>query len=101
MTVSGRLAPGVIEAGMAAREGFVRLCYVEGLRKNPRLKGRLAARFVIGADGVLSLFSNGGTDLSDGPTVECLFEAFRGLTFPRPEAGIVTVVYPIVLDPAI
>jgi hypothetical protein len=100
MTVSGRLAPGVIEAGMAAREGLVRLCYVEGLRRNPRLFGRLTARFVIGADGVLSLVLNGGTDLTDGRAVQCLLDTFRGLTFPRPEAGIVAVVYPIVLEPA-
>lgn len=97
MTVSGRLAPGVIEAGMAAREGFVRLCYVEGLRRNPRLEGRVTARFVIGADGVLSLVFNGGTHLADGRTVQCLLDTFRGLAFPRPEAGIVTVVYPMLL----
>jgi len=90
----------VIEAGIAAREGLVRLCYVEGLRRNPRLEGRLAARFVIGADGVLSLVFNGGTDLSDGRTVQCLLDTFRGLAFPRPEAGIVAVIYPIVLEPA-
>jgi hypothetical protein len=100
MTVSGRLAPGVIEAGIAAREGLVRLCYVEGLRRNPLLEGRLTARFVIGADGVLSLVFNGGSNLSDGRTVQCLLDTFRGLTFPRPEAGTVTVGYPIVLEPA-
>jgi hypothetical protein len=100
MTVSGRLAPGVIEAGIAAREGLVRLCYVEGLRRNPLLEGRLTARFVIGADGVLSLAFNGGASLSDARTVQCLLDTFRGLTFPRPEAGTVTVVYPIVLEPA-
>jgi hypothetical protein len=100
MTVSGRLTPGVIEKGMAAREGLVRLCHVEGLRRNPGLEGRLTARFIIGADGVLSLVFNGGTDLPDARTVQCLLDTFRGLTFPRPEAGTVAVVYPIVLEPA-
>lgn len=62
-------------------------------------EGRLAVRFVIGADGVLSFVVNGGTDLPDGRTVQCLLDTLRGLLFPRPEAGIVTVVYPIVLEP--
>jgi hypothetical protein len=59
----------------------------------------VSARFVIGRDGAVSNVSNGGSDLPDGGVVSCVISAFYGLSFPQPEGGIVTVVYPIMLAP--
>jgi hypothetical protein len=74
-------------------------CYERGLGRNPNLEGRVAARFVIGRDGSFSNVSNGGSDLPDSGVVSCIVSAFYGLSFPPPEGGIVTVVYPIALSP--
>ncbi len=61
--------------------------------------GRVTVRFVIGRDGAVSNVSNGGSDLPDSNVVNCVVKAFYGLSFPKPEGGIVTVQYPIMLQP--
>ena len=57
-------------------------------------------RFVIGRDGAVSNVANGGSDLPDSGVVSCVRRApSTGLSFPQPEGGIVTVVYPIMFAP--
>jgi pSer/pThr/pTyr-binding forkhead associated (FHA) protein len=98
-TVSGRLPPEVIQRIVRQNYGRFRMCYEQGLARNPNLEGRVSARFVIGRDGAVSNASNGGSDLPDSGVVSCVVSAFYGLSFPQPEGGIVTVVYPIMLSP--
>jgi hypothetical protein len=42
---------------------------------------------------------NGGSDLPDSSVVSCVISAFYGLSFPAPDGGIVSVVYPISFTP--
>jgi hypothetical protein len=95
----GRLEPKVIQDAVRAHYGTFRKCYEEGLGRNAELKGRVSARFVIGLDGSVSNVSNGGSDLPDTTVVSCVLQAFYGIQFPQPKCGIVTVVYPIMLEP--
>ncbi len=98
-TVNGRLPPEVIQRIVRQNYGRFRLCYENGLRNNPNLQGRVAVRFVIGRDGSVSNVGNGGSDLPDPGVVQCVIRAYYGLSFPQPEGGIVTVVYPIMFSP--
>jgi hypothetical protein len=96
--VSGRLPPDIIQRIVRQNFGRFRNCYEGGLRSNPNLEGRVVARFVIGSDGAVSNVSAGG-DLPDATVKSCVASAFYGLSFPKPEGGIVTVSYPIMLTP--
>ena len=98
-TVSGRLPPEVIQRIVRQSFGRFRLCYENGLRNNPNLQGRVAVRFVIDRSGAVSSTGNGGSDLPDSSVVSCVVRSFSGLSFPQPEGGIVTVVYPISFAP--
>lgn len=98
-TVSGRLPPEVIQRIVRQSFGRFRLCYENGLRNNPNLQGRVAVRFVIDRSGAVSSVGNGGSDLPDASVVSCVVRSFSGLSFPQPEGGIVTVVYPISFAP--
>lgn len=98
-SVSGRLPPEVIQRIVRQNFGRFRLCYEQGLKNNPDLQGRVAVRFVIDRTGAVSSVGNGGSDMLDAAVVSCVVRAFHGLSFPEPEAGIVTVVYPIVFAP--
>jgi hypothetical protein len=98
-TVSGRLPPEVIQRIVRQNFGRFRLCYENGLRNNPNLQGRVSVRFVIGRDGAVANVGNGGSDLPDSAVVSCVVRSFSGLSFPQPEGGIVTVVYPISFAP--
>lgn len=98
-TVSGRLPPEVIQRIVRQNYGRFRMCYEQGLSKNPNLEGRVTVRFVIGRDGSVSNVSNGGSDIPDSSVVQCVIRNYYGLSFPQPEGGIVTVVYPIMFSP--
>jgi Ca-activated chloride channel family protein len=100
VTVAGRLPAEVIQRIVRQNYGRFRICYEQGLAKNPNLEGRVGVRFVIGADGQTSNVQNGGSDLPDGDVVSCVISAFFGLSFPAPEGGVVTVVYPIAFAPS-
>ena len=98
-SVSGRIPPEVIQRIVRQNYGRFRACYETGLRNNPSLSGRVAVRFVVGRDGSVMSVGNGGSDLPDGGVVSCVVNSFRGLSFPAPEEGIVTVGYSIQLSP--
>ena len=99
VNVNGRLPPEVIQRIVRQNFGRFRLCYESGLQVNPNLQGRVAVRFVIGKDGSTTNVGNGGSDLPDGGVVSCIVRAFHGLSFPQPDGGVVSVVYPIMLSP--
>jgi hypothetical protein len=63
--VSGRLPPEVIQRIVRQNYRRFRMCYEEGLSRNPNLDGRVSVRFIIGRDGSVSNVSNGGSDLPD------------------------------------
>jgi hypothetical protein len=98
-SVNGRLPPEVIQRIVRQNFGRFRMCYEQGLSRNPNLEGRVGVRFVIGRDGAVSNVGNGGSDLPDGAVVSCVISAFYGLSFPQPEGGIVSVTYPIMFSP--
>ncbi len=97
--VSGRLPPEVIQRVVRQNFGRFRMCYEQGLTRNPNLEGRVAARFVIGRDGAVSNVSDGGSDLADTAVTSCVLSAFYGVSFPPPEGGVVTVTYPLLFTP--
>lgn len=97
--VNGRLPPEVIQRIVRQNFGRFRLCYESGLRTNPNLQGRVAIKFVIDRSGAVSTASDGGSDLPDQGVVGCVVRGFGNLSFPQPEGGIVTVVYPIIFNP--
>ena len=74
------------------------MCYEQGLSRNAALAGRVAIRFVIGRDGSVSNVSLGDSTLTDAAVTSCALGAFYGLAFPKPESGIVTVVYPLIFS---
>jgi Ca-activated chloride channel family protein len=98
--VSGRLPPEVIQRIVRMNFGRFRFCYEQGLRRDPRLGGRVAVRFVIGRDGAVAAAESAGSDLPSGEVIGCVVRSFSALSFPQPEGGVVTVVYPIVFAPA-
>ncbi|MFO0564962.1 MAG: AgmX/PglI C-terminal domain-containing protein [Polyangiaceae bacterium] len=97
--VSGHLPAEVVQRIVRQNFGRFRMCYEQGLTRNPNLQGRVSVRFVIGRDGAVSNVGNAGSDLPDSGVVSCVVGAYYGLSFPAPENGIVTVSYPIMFSP--
>lgn len=96
LSVSGRLPPEVIQRVVRQNLGRFRSCYDSALTRNPKLAGKVVVRFVIGQDGVVSSASSEpDTTITDTTVVTCIVDGFKKLSFPAPEGGIVTVVYPL------
>ena len=100
VSVTGRLPPEVVQRIVRQSFGRLRLCYEQGLASNPALAGDVSTKFVIGAKGDVTAVSDGGSKLADPAVVRCVQSAFRNLSFPEPEGGTVTVVYPVHFEPA-
>jgi len=98
--LGGRLDPVVIQRIVRAHYLFFRGCYESGLADNHDLGGRVQVRFIIGRDGSISHVHAECTSMPDPEVVECIVAEYKKLQFPRPEMGIVTVVYPIMFSPA-
>lgn len=96
--VSGRLPPEVIQRIVRQNYGRFRMCYEQGLARDPRLNGRVSVRFVIGRGGEVSNATNAGSSLPDSAVVACVINAFYSLNFPIPEGGIVRATYPITFE---
>jgi hypothetical protein len=97
--ITGRLPPEVIQRIVRQSFGRFRVCYEDALRGNPSLEGRVSVKFVIDRQGSVSMAADAGSDLADAGVVSCVVRGFSALSFPEPEGGIVTVVYPLVLSP--
>ncbi len=97
--VNGRLPPEVIQRIVRQNFGRFRLCYENGMRNNPNLQGRVSVKFLIDRTGAVAFTGDGGSDLPDQSVVQCVVRGFGNLSFPQPEGGQVTVVYPIMFNP--
>jgi hypothetical protein len=97
--VNGRLPAEIIQRIVHQNFGRFRLCYENGLKTNPALTGRVAVKFIIDRSGAVSMTADGGSDLPDTSVVQCVVRGFGNLSFPQPDNGMVTVVYPIVFSP--
>ena len=96
LTVHGRLPPEAIQRVIRQSFGRLRACYERGLQRSPDLEGRIAVKFVIDREGDVAMASTSESTLGDASVESCVAKAYEAMSFPKPEGGIVTVVYPIV-----
>ena len=97
----GLLAPEIIQGIVRQHYDRFRRCYEDGLRSNPDLRGGVKVRFIIGRDGAVSNAArHADSDLPDPAVVQCIVSEFCGISFPKPEGGIVKAVYPMVFEPS-
>lgn len=101
VTPAGKGVPKeVVQRIVRQNFGRMRLCYENGLRKNPNLKGHVNVKFVIDPSGAVSSATDSGSDLPDQDVVACVIRGFKGLSFPPPEDKTEsTNVYPITFSP--
>lgn len=101
LETNGRLDPEVIRRIVRQNSGRMVGCYQDGLRNNPTLQGRVSVSFVIDREGaVMSANDSSGSDLADSNVRSCVVKSFYNISFPKPQGGIVTVVYPLVFSPS-
>jgi hypothetical protein len=99
ISTNGRLPPEVIQRIVRQNSGRYVFCYQNALKTNPTLAGRVTVRFVIARDGSVAIAADGGSDIPDQAVRQCVVSSFSNLSFPAPDNGMVTVVYPLTFSP--
>lgn len=95
--VNGRLMPEAVQRVVRQNFGRLRACYEAGLQRDPGLEGRVSVKFVIDREGAVTMAMPwSDTTLPDQAVARCVSRAYEAMSFPKPEGGIVTVVYPVV-----
>ena len=90
--VRGGLSADIVQRIIRFQKGRFRLCYDQGLRRNPNLRGTASVRFTIGPDGAVASVADAGSQLDDAAVLGCVTNGFRGFSFPRPTDGGVAFV---------
>ena len=98
-TVNGKLPPEVIQRIVRQNFGRFRLCYENGLRTNPKLGGRITAKFTITSSGAVGKTADAGSDLPDKSVIACVVKGYANMSFPQPTSGEVIVTYGILFSP--
>jgi hypothetical protein len=98
-TVSGRLPPEVIQRIVRQNFGRFRMCYEQGLGRNPALPARWA-RASSSARTAASRTSRTAAPIWPMRRGELRAQRLLRADFPQPESGVVTVVYPLSSSPA-
>lgn len=98
--VTGKLPPEVVQR--IVRQSFAKYhaCYEAGLAKDPTLRGRVSVAFTIDKTGAPTAVKSDASDLPNKDVIACVTKAFEKLSFPAPEGGTVSVVYPLSFSPA-
>jgi hypothetical protein len=96
--VDGGLDRNEIAAVIQRHLSEIRFCYEQGLQTKPRLNGRVAIKFLIGAKGSVTLAQVDQSSLGHAPVEGCIRDRLKTWNFPRPEGGVtVKVTYPFIL----
>jgi len=99
--VTGTLDKDIIRRIVRAHINEVRMCYNQGLVKDPKLAGKVSVQFTIGASGSVTKSTVIDNTVSDEKVATCIAKAVKRWTFPKPEGGgVVEVTYPFVLESA-
>lgn len=72
----------------------VRRCYVDRLKTDPNIEGRLKVRFLIAMDGRVEELEVEDSTLNDETVTQCVLDVIRKLEFPSPAGGTCRVNYP-------
>ena len=99
VAIVGGLAPEVIKGTVRAAFPRLRACYEPELAKEPKLKGIVSTKVVIGATGAIESVKPLGGSMPSAAVRDCVTKVFTTLAFPQPEGGKVTVTYPIYFAP--
>jgi serine/threonine protein kinase len=94
LAVSGRLPPDVIRRVLHSRLQSAGKCYELALQTDPTLAGEVVFGFTVDEEGAVTDVKSLGA-LPSEPMKACVGKALGAAQLPKPEGGVVRVVYPL------
>jgi len=96
--VQGSLSRGEVLAVINRAIGRIQRCYERALTTNPSLAGQVTFAWTIQPSGSVSGVSQTSSTLSNPAVSTCISGVIRGLRFPQPQGGPVTVAFPFMFQ---
>jgi hypothetical protein len=87
-------------AFVRARQGLIKACYENALKRNPTLKGKVVIRFTILETGGVADVSASQNTLGTPDVAVCIINTIRSWRTQFRPSGPVTVEYPFLLSPS-
>ncbi|MGQ0507402.1 MAG: TonB family protein, partial [Myxococcaceae bacterium] len=95
--VMGSLDKELIRQVIHRNRNQIRYCYESQLTRFPKLKGKVAVKFVISASGSVASSSVAQADTNNAELETCVAGRVRTWMFPKPKGGgVVIVTYPFI-----
>ncbi|MBW2734392.1 MAG: TonB family protein [Deltaproteobacteria bacterium] len=100
-TIRGALDRSIVRRYIRQNIQQFKYCYTRSLQQNAKLQGRVVVKFIIAGTGQVTLSKVQRSTMGHASTEQCLAQAMRRITFPKPQGGgIVVVSYPFVFRSA-
>ena len=100
-TVSGSLDKELVRQVIARNKGQIKYCFESLLNRYPKLGGKVAIRFTIGAEGNVLSSSVAQSTAGNSELEQCVAGRVRTWAFPKPKGGgSVVVTYPFIFKAA-
>jgi hypothetical protein len=101
VVLKGTLDKEIIRRVVHQHKNEIKFCYERELAQKRDLDGRVTTQFTILGNGAVTSALTQATTLNYAPVEQCIAQAVRRWSFPKPEGGgIVIVSYPFVLHQA-
>ncbi len=92
--VKGQLSKELIDKEVRRHKAQIQFCYQKQLTRAPNLAGKVSLSWIIAMDGSVMRAKVSSSSLGDKDVESCLVRALSNWKFPKPEGGVVEVVYP-------
>jgi biopolymer transport protein ExbD len=97
---SAEVDPERLAAYVRARRAAIQSCYERELRHDPRLQGKIIARFIITPSGRAAAVDLTDSTLHNDAVATCLRGVIGGFVFPFKPVSSVEIEYPFVFSPS-
>ena len=92
--VKGQLSKELIDKEVRRHKAQIQFCYQKQLTRAPNLAGKVSLSWIIAMDGSVMRAKVSSSSLGDKDVESCLVRALSNWKFPKPEGGVVEVIYP-------
>jgi len=96
--VEGSLSRGEVQEVINKNLGKIQGCYERALLNKPTLGGKLTFEWTVATSGSVSDAREQSSTLNDQGVSKCILGVIKGMKFPKPKGGEVTIRYPFVFQ---
>jgi hypothetical protein len=80
---SHQMTPKDVLGGTRAMRGKAQQCFHDGEKRDPSTSGEVKIKFVVANDGVVRVWRDEGSSMSDPDVIQCIGNVLKGTKFPK------------------